>query len=282
MRELWTGGAAGWVEHRDLFESELEGFSDALIAALPAGAEESVLDVGCGTGNLAARYVGSGARAIGVDISPVMIDAAASLVPGAAFLVADAQTENLTPHGPFDAVVSRFGVMFFDDPIAAFVNLRQAVKPGGRLGFVCWRALDENKMFTLGTSVLNRRLDPPAPAPAAGVPGPLAFAEPGLAVRILERSGWTQAHAEGVDVMCDYSRPGSDGVEERLTMVLNTAGGRAARAQLEPRLGPEGWIELLEEVRGELREHVVDGRMAFPGAAWLVTARVPGMRASGS
>lgn len=275
MREMWTAGAIGWVEHRDLFDAELEGFSDALLEAVPAASGGRVLDIGCGTGNLSARYAAGGAKVLGADISPVMVEAARSLVPDATFLLADAQTDDLTSHGPFDAVVSRFGVMFFDDPVAAFTNIRRAVAPAGRLGFVCWRGLDENRMFTLGNRALARRLDPPARPPAHGVPGPLAFAEPGVAAEVLEQSGWTDVRAGALDVICDYSRADSDGVEERLTMVLNTTGGRAARAQLEPRLGPEGWGEVLDEVRDEIRAERVDGRVAFPGAVWLVTATAP-------
>src|SRR3954454_16279544 len=94
QREQWTNGASGWVQHRDLFEAELEGFSDALLAAVPAVPGGRVLDVGCGTGGLAARYVAAGSAAVGVDISSVMVDAASSLTTGAQFLVADAQTED--------------------------------------------------------------------------------------------------------------------------------------------------------------------------------------------
>jgi SAM-dependent methyltransferase len=276
MREQWTTGAAGWVEHRDLFETELEGFSDALVAAAPPRADDIVLDVGCGTGGLAARYLAGGARVVGADISPVMVDAATASVPGAEFVVADAQTEDLSSKGPFTKVVSRFGVMFFDDPVAAFSNILGAVAPSGELGFICWRALEENPMFTLGTSVLLDHLEPTPPPPAAGVPGPLAFAEVDRVRSILEQAGWGRIVVDPVDVTCDYSRDGSDGVEERLTMVLNTTSGRGARAQLEPRLGPRRWAALLDLVRVELRERLVDGRLAFNGAGWLVTANAPG------
>jgi SAM-dependent methyltransferase len=276
MRELWAESALGWVRHRDLFEAELEGFADVIVDAVPPLEGGLVLDVGCGTGGLAARYVAGGSRALGVDISPAMVEAATSSVPEARFLLADAQTEDLTAHGPFTTVVSRFGVMFFDDPVAAFAIIRRAVVPGGRLGFVCWRGIEENQMFTLGTTVLQARLDPPPPPPTPGAPGPLGFAEPGHATTVLEQAGWVEVGSRPVDVLCDYGLDGSDGVEERLTMVLNTSGGRAAQAQLEARLGPDAWAGLLDDVRAELRRNLVDGRVAFDGAGWLVTARAPG------
>src|SRR5690606_37979019 len=131
----WTTGAEGWVAHRDLFEAELEGFSDALLAVLPPRPDDVVLDVGCGTGGLGARYLEAGARVVGVDISPVMVSAATTLVPDTEFFVADAQTDDLASRGPFTKVVSRFGVMFFDDPVAAFANIGSATAPDGSLGF---------------------------------------------------------------------------------------------------------------------------------------------------
>jgi len=272
MREQWTVGAGGWVQHRELFEVELAGFADVLLDAVPITPSGRVLDVGCGTGGLLARYLAAGCTGVGVDISATMVEGAREAVPEGTFLVADAQTEDLTAHGGFTHVVSRFGVMFFDDPVAAFTNIRRSVVPGGRIGFVCWRRIEENPMFTLGTSVLQDRMDPSPPPPVPGQPGPFGLAEPGHAPSVLTEAGWVEVQAEAVDVLCDYGIAGSDGVEERLTMILGTTSGRAAQAALEPRLGQEGWAALLDEVRDELRRHLVGGRVAFDGAVWLVTA----------
>ncbi len=275
MRQVWKLGADGWVAHRDLFEAELGGFTDVVLDAVKPGPDDRVLDVGCGTGALVERATEHGAAGVGVDISPGMIEAAAALVPAASFVVADAQTDDLTPLGPFTAIVSRFGVMFFDDPVAAFTNIRRAASPEAALAFVCWRGIDENPMFTLGTNVLLDRLDPKPEPPAPDAPGPAAFADPVRVKSILEMSGWSEVNVTGVDVVCDYGLTGSDGVEERLTMILNTMGGRIAREQLEPQLGPEGWLALLNDVRAELRSNLVDGHVKFTGATWLVTARNP-------
>jgi SAM-dependent methyltransferase len=275
MRAQWNVGAVGWVEHRDLFESELAAFSDALLATVETGPGDRVLDIGCGTGGLVGRFVATGASGVGVDIATPMVEAASAAVPAATFVVADAQTDDLAALGPFTAIVSRFGVTFFEDPTAAFANIRSAAAPGAALAFVCWRGIDENQMFSCGTSVLLDRLDPKPPPPAPGAPGPDAFADPDHVRGILGGAGWVDTDLAPLDAICDYGFDGSDGVEERLTMVLNTSGGRAARAQLEPRLGPQGWADLLEDVRADLREHLVDGRVQFPGATWLVTARNP-------
>jgi len=276
MRDFWTTGAEGWVTHKDLFDAELAAFADAVLAAASPGPGDRVLDIGCGTGVLLAAAVGQGAEGVGVDISTTMIDAARELVPGASFEVTDAQTADLTAAGPFTKVISRFGVMFFEDPVAAFANIRRAAAPGASLAFACWRGADENEMFTLGASVLLSRMDPPPPPPEPGAPGPLAFADPARVRTILEGAGWSDIDVIPFDATCNYGRDGSDGVEERLTVVLSISSGRTARAQLEPELSAEAWAALLDDVRAELRRNLVDGTVQFNGATWLVTARNPG------
>jgi SAM-dependent methyltransferase len=276
MRRYWSDvGAPGWVAHRRLFDAELARFAEAVIGAVDPGPGRHLLDVGCGTGALLELAVARGATGVGIDIAPAMVAAAAERVPGASFTVADAQTAELAGDRPFTDVVSRFGVMFFDDPVAAFANMRAATSTGASLAFACWRGADENSMFTLGTNVLLEQLDPPPERPAPGAPGPLGFADPDRVRRVLASSGWAEVGVEPFDAVCDYSVDGSDGVEERLTMILATSMGTAARAQLEPRLGPGGWDRLLDDVRAELRRNLVDGRVQFIGATWLVTATNP-------
>ncbi|WP_426572847.1 class I SAM-dependent methyltransferase [Aquihabitans sp. McL0605] len=275
MREFWRTNAAGWVQHRHLFDAELAPFSEAILATVEPKPGDRLLDIGCGTGSLLGLATAMGASGLGVDISPAMVEAATELVPDASFVVADAQTDDLRSMGPFSTIVSRFGVMFFDQPASAFANIRSAAAPGASLAFVCWRGVEENPMFTLGTSLLVDRLDPRPPPPAPGTPGPMAFADPARVEEMLAASGWADVAIVPHDARCDYSRDGSDGVEERLTMILHTATGRAAQLQLEPQLGPDAWAAVLDEVRAELRRHLVDGRVAFNGATWLVTARNP-------
>ena len=276
MRENWTVGAEGWVAHRDLFDRELAPFGEAVLERAQPGPGQRVLDVGCGTGRVTAGAVARGATAVGVDISPVLIEAAERFVPDASFLVADAQTDDLAAHGPFDHVVSRFGVMFFEDPTEAFANIRRAEAPGGALTFACWRGLEENAMFTLGTNVLVEPMDPPPATAEPGAPGPMAFADPDRVRALLGEAGWDDPSVQPFDAVCDYGRDGTDGVEHRLTLILNTTIGRQAQAQLEPALGPDGWTALLDDVRADLRARMVDGRVQLNGATWLVTARNPG------
>lgn len=275
MRELWRTGAEGWVKHRALFDAELAPFSEALVAAVGPGPGTRVLDIGCGTGSLLGLMTERGAAGVGVDIAPAMVEEASAQVPAATFVVGDAQTDDLVVHGPFTNITSRFGVMFFEDPVAAFANVRRAAAPAAGLAFVCWRRDEENPMFSLGTSVLLDRLGPGTPLLPPGAPGPTAFADPSLVESILAGAGWSEVAIVPLDANCDYGIDGTDGVEARLTMILNTGAGRLAREQLMPDLGPDGWAALLDEVRDELRANLVDGRVQFNGATWLVTATNP-------
>lgn len=275
MRRNWTELGSGWVEHEALFDEIFAPVTAAIHRAAGFAPGRRVLDVGCGAGTLLAEATSLGAQAVGVDISSTMVAGARRRVPEATVVVADAQTADLselTPAGGFDAVVSRFGVMFFDDPIAAFANLRNAAAEGGDLAFACWRGREENPMFTLGTEVLGAAMAEPPSPPVAGDPGPMAFADPSWTTNTLTEAGWDAVSIAPLDFTIDYTGDGSDGVERRILGILTTTTGRDARAEVEPRLGEQGWAALLDDVRDSLRANLVDGGVRFPGACWLVTA----------
>lgn len=271
------------MANQRIFDAVLGPCSDELLEAATPAPGQRVLDVGCGTGTLLEAAVAAGASAVGVDISDTMVAAARARVPDATVLIADAQVDDLrdgSAGGDFDLVLSRFGVMFFDDPVAAFANIRRACVPGARLAFVCWRE-GENAMFTLGTSTLLDRLEP-QPEADPNAPGPLAFGDPERVRRILHEAGWSGVDLVAVDTVADFGLDGTDGVEERLEVILSGSLGRLARAELEPRLGEQGWAELVDEVRDELRSHLVDGVVRFPARTWLVTAENPVVTAGSS
>jgi SAM-dependent methyltransferase len=275
MRQTWTAGAAGWVRNESLFDAQFAQITAAILVAAEIDPGHRMLDVGCGTGTLLDAGAAAGADVVGIDISPGMAAAAERRVRQARVIVGDAQTLDLlaaAPGKPFDRVLSRFGVMFFADPTAAFANIRRACAPDARMSFACWRGHDENPMFMLGTSVLGQRLDPPAQPPQPGAPGPVAFADRDRLLTLLTDAGWTSIDVEALDTELDYGIDGSDGVDGRLATILSTTTGRQAQEQLESRLGPEGWASLLDEVRAELRKHLVDGAVRIPAATWLVTA----------
>lgn len=275
MRQTWCESGVGWVANEQIFDAVMAPFTNALLNNAAVGADNRVLDIGCGSGTLLQHAtLGLGATAVGIDISHTMVEAARRRAPEATVLLDDAQTVDfraVAPGPPFDRVVSRFGVMFFDDPVAAFSNIRRATASGAGLTFVCWRDGD-NPMFTMGTDVLAAALsarDETAPEPAAVNPQSLGTAE--RISDVLSAAGWQNVVAEPFDGLCDYSMDGSDGVEERLAIIEASNTGRRARAALAPALGGAGWAELLEEVREELRSNLVDGAVRFPGYTWVVT-----------
>ncbi|HZX53927.1 MAG TPA: class I SAM-dependent methyltransferase [Ilumatobacteraceae bacterium] len=275
MRDSWAAGAQAWVLNERIFDAVFAPFTAAIVGAAGLDSARRVLDVGCGAGTLLEEAVAAGAEAVGIDISPPMVEAASRRVPKATVLAADAQTTDLlaaAPGSPFDRVVSRFGVMFFADPELAFANMRSAAAPDASLTFVCWRE-EEAAMFSLGLHALAARLpDPPAP-PSPGEPGPLGLANADRTRTILTTAGWSDVTIERCDRVCDYSIDGSDGVEERLATAMSGTLGRKVRAALESSVGDEEWQAALEDARSELRGALVDGAVRFTGHTWLVTAR---------
>src|SRR6185437_8318171 len=176
----WNGHSGErWVAHQVRLDARLAVFGQAAIEAAAPAADERVLDVGCGAGAsslaLAAR-VGAGGQVLGVDISEPLIARARALAPRDApvlFRVADASSAEL-PEGAFDILFSRFGVMFFDDPTLAFAHMRRALKPGGRLAFVCWRSAAENDWMRLPMGAIKDIIPPTAPRDPEA-PGPFSF-----------------------------------------------------------------------------------------------------------
>jgi SAM-dependent methyltransferase len=275
MQQTWRAGAAGWVENEALFDRVFTPVTHALLQAAALERGQRLLDVGCGSGTLLVAGIAAGASVVGVDIAAGMVDAARRRAPEATVVLGDAQTADLlaaAPGAPFDRVVSRFGVMFFADPVAAFRNVRRATGTGAEMVFACWRGRDENPMFTLGTNTLQQPLLTKVEAPPPDAPGPTAFADRDRLRAILANAGWASVDVERLDVEFDYSIDGSDGVEQRLAMILSTTAGRQAREQLEPSLRAAGWAALLDDVRAELRGHLDEGRLTIPGALWLVSA----------
>src|SRR5919202_367006 len=178
--EYWNGTAADtWVAQQERLDRQLDPLGRAALRVLAPRPGEHVLDVGCGSGQTTlqlADAVGPDGRVVGVDVSSQLLAAARRRPRPAnvAFEQADAQTYAF--ERPFDAIYSRFGVMFFADPVAAFANLRRALKPGGRMAFVCWREEAANPMMTVPMAAAAKHLPPlPPPAQDAHAPGPFAF-----------------------------------------------------------------------------------------------------------
>ncbi|CAH0351830.1 methyltransferase domain-containing protein [Sphingobium sp. CECT 9361] len=192
----WNGPSGErWVANQARLDAMLAVFGDAAIETAAPRAGERVLDVGCGAGAsslaLAAR-VGAKGEVLGVDISEPLIERACALMPKEApvvFQVADVGSAPL-PESAFDILFSRFGVMFFDDPVPAFAHMRRALRPGGRLAFVCWRGAAENDWVRLPMSAIRDIIPPPAP-PDPEAPGPFSFGDRDRVARILTAAGYS-------------------------------------------------------------------------------------------
>jgi SAM-dependent methyltransferase len=215
----------------------------------------------------AAEAVGPDGSGLAVDLSVDQLDvtaarAAALGLTNLAVRVADASVDELGD--PADVLVSRFGVMFFDDPTAAFTHLHAALRPGGRAAFVCWQADERNPWTHLVREAVAEVL--PLPESPPGAPGPFAFAEPDHVRGVLTRAGFAEVDVE------DLRRPVhlGDSVDEALDFIATTDWVRAAFAD-----APQDRVdEALARVRAVVTSATGDaGHIDLPGAAWLVHAR---------
>jgi SAM-dependent methyltransferase len=267
---LWNDASGkAWVDLQPVLDEVLAPFARLLVDAGFPGEGGSVLDIGCGAGatTLAmARRLGNAGRCVGLDISEPLVALArtraqADGLESAEFVAADAQTYAFEP-ACFDAVISRFGVMFFEDPGAAFANIRKAVKPGSRLVFVAWRSPAENGFMTAAARAAAPFL-PPAPPPDPNAPGQFAFADGAKVWRIIEASGWSSIDVEKADIPCQ--------VREADLMTYATRLGPVGAALRE--VDPATAEKVMSALPGAFARFVHGGMARFNAASWLVTAR---------
>lgn len=259
-------GSNAWVTLQPLLDRLYQPISDAILAEVPVAPDARVLDIGCGPGATTlqmARRLPDG-LCLGVDVSEPLLGLArqraeAESLVSASFRLADAQTAAFDV--PFDALISRFGVMFFPDPDAAFANLRGALKPGGRLGFACWRGPEDNPLAGLPDTVA-RPLIPDLHTPPTSGPGRFAFADPDRVRDILEGAGWREVEIAPLDVPTPLS------VAELVEMFLRLGPVGAALPGLDESLQRQVHDAMVRRVEQEAR----DGVVPMTAACWLVTA----------
>jgi SAM-dependent methyltransferase len=271
--DYWNATAGPtWVAFQERLDRQIEPLGREAMARLAPVAGERVLDIGCGCGQTTlalAERVGASGTVIGADISAPMLAVARArpLAAGAArpsFRECDAQIENLAEDVPggFDAAFSRFGVMFFADPAAAFANIRRALKPGGRLAFVCWRAFAENPWMNLPAAAAAPLL-PPSPSPDPTAPGPFAFADAERVRGILGQAGFGSILIEAFD-----ARIGGGDVDQTVELAFKVGPLGAALREAPERAGA-----VTEVVRAAIAPFATPDGVKMPAAVWIVQAR---------
>jgi SAM-dependent methyltransferase len=269
QRDYWNGPVGeNWVKLQDTFDRGFTHITAALMDFAAAKRGENVLDIGCGAGTTTIALAGMVApgRAAGIDISaPLVAEAkqrARAANSTAEFLEADASDRAFTPE--FDLAFSRFGLMFFADPVPSFANIKRALKPGGRLAFVCWCRFEEIESI-FAPYAAARDLFPPDPPSTPGAPGPFGLCDPDRTVSIL-----TQAGYRGIEVQRrECLSPMGATVEDALQQAMNL--GPLAFAL---RNSDDATKEAVRaRIRPVLERYKTSEGIAPPAAFWLVGAR---------
>ena len=261
----WNGPTAdAWVETQELLDDIFRPFEQLLVEAAGALPGDCVLDVGCGAGSLTLAFARATGQAVGVDISEAMIAAARSRAERegapASFVCADAESHPFE-RATFDRIVSRFGVMFFDDPVAAFTNLRRAAADHAALHFAAWRGADENPFMTTAERAAAPLLTLPARRPHE--PGQFALADRERVQRILEQSGWSAIEIQPIDVVCTLPKTELVRYATRLGPVGRAWNGLDDRTR----------AQVIESMTAAFAPYVRGAEVRFTAACWMVSAR---------
>src|ERR1700722_498785 len=262
-----------WTANQDRLDRTLAPVVGPLLEFAAPRVGSTVIDVGCGCGATTveiARIVGPSGRVVGIDVSGRMLALAAERLRkfgNATCLLGDA-AEVQFKHLAADPIVSRFGVMFFGDPVAAFANLRSGLAAGGRLRFACWRAINENPWLQIPLHAVYEHA-PRLPKPDPEEPGPFAFGDTGRVTRILKAAGFTTPSFTPLDIQIDLAAGGT--FED--AVIQSSAMGPAKRALADQ---PDDIrAAALESIRRALQPHASTAGVNLPGAVWLVAADRP-------
>ena len=273
--DYWNAMAGGtWAELQAQLDRQLEPMGARAMEGFNAKPGERVLDIGCGCGQTTlalAQQVGPLGAVTGVDVSKAMLEVARGRAAPAgsarpSFVEVDAQTGDLG-QGVFDGAFSRFGVMFFADPVAAFANIGRSLKPRGRLTFVCWRPYEENLWMRTpaeaAASLLPAQSAAMAPDPLA--PGPFAFSDPVRVWDILENAGF-----QAIEIRPFNAPIGGGNLDETVALAMRV-GPLGGAMRENPRLAKP----IAAAVRASLATHETPGGVMLRGSVWIMRAIWP-------
>lgn len=269
--QLWNGPAGdAWTAMQPQLDRLFAPFEALLVSAVRWHQPARVLDIGCGTGatTLAiARELAGHGSCTGADLSQIMIDRAreraAAAEPGgvaSSFVAGDAS--RIDPPAPFDMAVSRFGVMFFEDPAAAFTRLRGVMSPGGALAAIAWRAPADNPFMTTAERTATPLL-PPLPPMEPGAPGQFAFADADRVRAILGDAGWQGVDLTPLDIECTMPEP------ELLPYLAHLGRIGIYLRQVDAATRDQ----VLDTVRAAFEPFVDGDTVRFTAACWMIEAK---------
>lgn len=266
--EFWDGNAGNkWATFQTQMDAMLGPLGRAGIDHLAPETGAPVLDVGCGCGDTSLMLAERGAAVTGVDVSGPMLARARSRAQEAGLSISFEQAD-ASSHvfdAPFAHMFSRFGVMFFANPAAAFGHIRSQLKSDGSLSFVCWRTPQENPWIALPTGVLFKHVPRPDAAPDPHAPGPFAFADKDRVAGLMREAGFGSVEVEALDMDLHVGKT----VEEALGLTEEI--GPASRLLAEQ---PQ---EVADRVKTELRalmsDYMTDTGVSMGAACWIVSAR---------
>ncbi|WP_260610554.1 class I SAM-dependent methyltransferase [Streptomyces sp. WAC06614] len=272
--QAWNGSeGAHWARHQDRWNAVNEGFDAPLLYAAAITAHHRTLDLGCGAGQttrLAALRAPHG-HALGLDLSGPMLAqararAAQEGLTNASFQQGDAQVHRFAA-GAFDAAISRYGVMFFADPVAAFANIGRALRPGGRLAFVC--PADAALNDWVGAMASLRDLLPVGDFGRTGSPGMFSLAAPDRLRDVLTAAGFTAVTVDRAQAYGTWGHGAADAAQ----FLLATGPGRYLMERADDTVRSRARHALTQHLRGH---ETADGTVRLLSTSWLVTADRPG------
>ena len=274
QKDFWSGkGGDIWVERQNAMDTMLSPLGEAALNKLNFNENENVLDIGCGCGHTTlniAKRIGPSGNVTGLDISEPMLkrakeSAVEMSITNTSFKCVDVQTEDLGDQ-IYSAAFSRFGVMFFEDSIAAFKNINKSLISGGYLSFVCWQSPAVNPWQSLFIQEVKKFLDLPSPPPRS--PGPFAFMESEYVSSILEESKFQDITIEGheAEVNMFSGRSLSDSVKDYIS--INPVVTQMLKESSENQIA-----EIVNSGIEAFSPYYSEKGLIFPSATWLVTAR---------
>ena len=273
QRDFWSGkGGDIWVERQNAMDTMLSPLGEAALNKLNLNEGENVLDIGCGCGhttlNIAKRISPDG-QVTGLDISKPMLKRAKESanemsISNASFNCVDVQTDDMGEE-VYSAAFSRFGVMFFEDPVAAFCNINKSLITGASLSFVCWQSPALNPWQSLFIEAVKKYVDLPSPPPRS--PSPFAFMESEYVSSILEESNFQNIMIEGheAEVNMFSGRSLSDSVKDYISINPVVSGMLKDSTEQEK-------TEIINSAIGAFSPYYSEKGLMFPSATWLVTA----------